>query len=263
MPDLTPIGVKTHREYLLLQKALASFMRSFEIATSLEQAQGLIDDLDRNWERHLRNISFYAYDDGLHQGDTMLINLGILQSIPANRIQDFRDFLFVETRKALIQPKLITNQMRKALDDVIVSRYGASQWDKEVVVRNLLRDTVGSPRIRRPEMLNGRFTGKWNTSRWRVDNYAKMYTRTRSAEIHTIAIKQRADADGLDGFKIDDHYTRTPRALWAPSCSEHVLPDGRGKVYSRVDIENGVGSLPPYHPNCLHTATPIKMDMYK
>jgi hypothetical protein len=84
---------------------------------------------------------------------------------------------------------------------------------------------------------------------WKPDKYFAMYTRTRSGEIADIIMTDEMEGDGLDVVQITDVSTTTP------ICLQY-----EGKYFSRFGNTPGLpvlDILPPFHPNCRHSALPV------
>lgn len=84
---------------------------------------------------------------------------------------------------------------------------------------------------------------------WSLTNYAAMAARTTAREAHTRGTTTRLAENGLDLVKISEHEHKHD------VCSKY-----EGEIYSisgtHPDYLSAMGNLPPYHPNCVHVATP-------
>lgn len=91
-----------------------------------------------------------------------------------------------------------------------------------------------------------------------LDFYAQTVTRTKYRVAHTTGAVNRYKENGVNHVKINEHH---------PTCSKcakyqgKVLAldpnDAQGFPVADVDVP-----LPPYHPNCQHTARPFVMDYH-
>lgn len=84
--------------------------------------------------------------------------------------------------------------------------------------------------------------------RWPLDTYAQMIGRTTPREAMSLATANRLRETGRDLIEISSH---------AGACEICVPYDGR--TFSLDGVTPGydqIDQLPPFHPNCLHVATP-------
>jgi hypothetical protein len=97
--------------------------------------------------------------------------------------------------------------------------------------------------------------------RYQLDNYAETVVRTRTREAGTAAVKQTmADAAATLGIAPLIEITRHEDECQV--CLD-VIEDGDRVIFSLVDgdpeypwIEDEGEGGPPWHPNCIHVATP-------
>lgn len=84
---------------------------------------------------------------------------------------------------------------------------------------------------------------------WSLANYAEMTARTVAREAHTQGTVNRLAENGLDLVQISEH-----------SHEHDVCSQYEGKIYSISGnhplYPAAAGNLPPYHPRCVHVATP-------
>lgn len=85
--------------------------------------------------------------------------------------------------------------------------------------------------------------------RWSLDDYSRMAVRTTTREAVSAASEQRMRENGVTMVEISAH----------PNAADVCLPwEGRSWPIDEVE-------WPPYHPNCLHVATPagVNLDDYE
>lgn len=83
---------------------------------------------------------------------------------------------------------------------------------------------------------------------WALDTYAEMATRTTTREAVSAGTRGRMLETGQDLITISDHATETD-----------ICKEFEGKTYSITGRTPGYEVLPewpPFHPRCLHVATP-------
>lgn len=85
-------------------------------------------------------------------------------------------------------------------------------------------------------------------ARWQLDTYAEMVGRTTPREAMSLATATRMREIGSDLVTISSH----PGAcdICVPYDGQTFSLDGKTDGYDVID------QLPPFHPNCLHVATP-------
>jgi len=82
---------------------------------------------------------------------------------------------------------------------------------------------------------------------WKPENYARMYSNTRSSQMYDEIFQDELVAIGSDIVQVSDHNTTTP-----------ICQLFEGKVYSLTGDTPGYPVLPqrpPFHPNCKHVLT--------
>lgn len=90
--------------------------------------------------------------------------------------------------------------------------------------------------------------------RWQLDTYARMVARTTTRETMSTGVAKRMGETGQKLITISDHATDTV------ICQEY-----EGKTFALpgtiVKGEETIDQLPPFHPNCLHVATPAEANV--
>lgn len=87
-----------------------------------------------------------------------------------------------------------------------------------------------------------------NGARWQLDTYTEMAARTTTREAMSAGTANRMRDLSLDLIEISNHNTST-----------EICQNYEGKVFSINGTTPGyevIDQMPPFHPNCLHYATP-------
>jgi hypothetical protein len=90
-------------------------------------------------------------------------------------------------------------------------------------------------------------------ARWGLDTYSEMATRTTTREAMSAGTRNRMLETGQDLVTISSHGTTTEICI--PYEGETFSISGKTEGYDVLD------TWPPFHPNCLHVATPGGADL--
>lgn len=90
-------------------------------------------------------------------------------------------------------------------------------------------------------------------ARWQLDTYTQMVARTTTREAMSAGTRNRMIEIGEDLVTISDHSTET-----------EICKAYEGRTFSLTGATPGydvIDTLPPFHPNCWHVATPAAANL--
>ena len=238
----TDLEKELSAQLIALDMDMETWEAKFINSRNADQAEGFLTDLQVFWGDNTQAIVLSALFLGVNYPNS--------PAFTDNRVANFAQLIQAQSLEAVRQPNLITNQMRNKLDKAVINKFGRSQWERSAEIKKILDEEVNRFRLLRrepgtPFVRETRFTPR---------TYSQLYARTRAAQAHTEATQQAAILDGMGGYAINI----TPPYPEKPALDRQF----EGRTISMAYWLANHESHPPYHPNCLHIATPVNREAY-
>jgi len=212
---------------------LSEWYDDFTNSASATDAKKRLADLSEFWADGMAGVTITA----------MLLALTGGKPITYERLSVFRQMLTTEALETARRPELITRQMTKRLDKLVIKKYGTTEWIQKKAIQKKLEDVAHF------KIFSGDKVGKnvfLRETRFTPKTYSQMYARTRATQAHVKATINQSLVEGLNAVQISSHGTLTD------ICKPH-----EGQIYSMREFIDDPSLQPPYHPNCLHIANPF------
>jgi hypothetical protein len=221
----------------LLEREVAQILRELDD----EAAQWIAENIPKNYLKGMRRAELGFAEIGAGAGEvTPLVHQEAIQVLVNDLQDDLLDvtermergyrMLTRKTQLSAAQDKLITDKVARGIAEGKARREVSREIKKQLI--DEYADKI---------LINGKH--------YRIDQYAELVARTRTAAAQTAGTVNRVLDAGEDLVMVSNH-----------GCDCDICAPYEGKVFSISGASNRYPRLtaePPFHPNCKHGLAPF------